>query len=83
MYTVKQEILQSVLRKNFNSFVGNSCETIENLSNENIDKKLISKLIKDSVKKYAYNSMRNIEEQISAFSEGVNINVNLEKPISK
>jgi len=82
MYTIDNKLLQSILRKKFNSLVGNSCETIENLLKEDIDKTVSQRLIKEAVKKYAYNSMREIEEQISAFSKGVNINIKLNKPVS-
>ena len=83
MYTIEEKVLQSILRKKFNSLVGNSCETIENFFKEDLDKTVAEKLIKESIKKYAYNSMREIDEQISAFSKGVNININLNKPVSE
>lgn len=83
MYTIDEKIVQSILRKKFNSFVGTSCETIENLFKEDISKTVSERLIKDTVKKNAYNAMREIEEQILAFSKGVNINVQLNRPLSK
>lgn len=82
MYTIEEKVLQSILRKKFSSLVGNSCETIENFFKEDLDKAVAEKLIKESIKKYAYNSMREIDEQISAFSKGVNINIKLNKPVS-
>jgi len=83
MYTVDKNIIKSILRKKFNSFVGTSCETIESLFKEDLNNSLKEKLIKQSIKKYAYNTMRDIEDQISTFSEGVNINVQFNKPISE
>ena len=83
MYTIDEKVLQSILRKKFNSFVGTSCETIENFFKEDLDKSVAEKLIKEMIKKYAYNSMREIDAQISAFSQGVNININLKKPVSE
>lgn len=83
MFTVDKKIFQNILRKKFNTFVGTSCETIESLMKEDLDKTVSEKLIKDAVKKYAYNSMREIEEQVSLFSKGVTININFNKPDSK
>lgn len=83
MYTLDNKVLQSILRKKFNSLVGNSCETIENFFKEDLDKTVSERLIKEALKKYAYNTMREIEDQISAFSHGVNININLKRPVSK
>lgn len=83
MYTIDAKILKSILRKKFNSFVGTSCESIESLFKEDLEKSVFERLIKDSLKKNAYNTMREIDEQVSAFSQGVQINVNLKKPVSK
>lgn len=83
MYTVDKKIFNGVLRKKFNAFVRNSCETIESLMKEDLDKTISEKLIKEAIKKYAYNSMRDIEEQIDAFSKGIKINVKLKRPTSK
>ena len=41
------------------------------------------RLIKDSIKKFSYNAMRDIETQIALFSEGVTINVQFNRPDSK
>jgi hypothetical protein len=83
MYSIDEKIFNSILKKKFSSFVGNSCETIETLFKENLDKNISEKFIKDAVKKNAYNTMREISEQISAFSEGVNISIQFKKPVSK
>lgn len=83
MYSIEEKVLNKILRKKFISMVGNSLETIELLFKEDIDKTVSLTLIKEAIKKYAYNSMREIEEQISAFSQGVTININLKKPESQ
>ena len=61
-------------------FHENFDEIIVVVAEESVEK--TEKLIKESIKKYAYNSMREIDEQISAFSKGVNINIKLNKPVS-
>jgi len=83
MFTIDEKIFNTILKKKFNSFVGNVCEITESIFREDINRKVSEKLIKDAVKKHAFNSMRDIEDQISAFSKGVNININFKKPISK
>jgi len=82
MYSITENTLKSILQRRFGSFVGILCERIENLEKENISKDVLVRLIKQEVKKDAYNTMRNIEEQISSFTDGVKINVNLQKPTS-
>jgi hypothetical protein len=83
MYTLDEKIIQSILRKKFNSFIGTSCETIENLFKEELSKTVSERLIKELLKKNAYNAMREIEEQILAFSKGVNINIQFKRPVSE
>lgn len=84
MYTIKKSVLNQVLKRKFHSLVGNLCERIENFSLKNgisIDDEKVRDLIFD-MKKDCYNSMRDIEEQIDAFSNGVNISVKFERPDS-
>jgi len=83
MFTIDEKLFESILKKKFNSFVGNVCEITEDIFKEDMNKKTSEKLIKKSVKKYAFNSMRDILDQISAFSKGVNININFKRPVSK
>jgi hypothetical protein len=83
MYSIDEKLFQGILKKKFSSFVGTSCETIENLFQEDISKTVSEKLIKDAVKKHAYNAMREIESEIDAFNKGFNININFKKPVSK
>ena len=82
MYRINNKVLEKILKRKFNTLVGTSCETIENLFKEDLEKSVIERLIKDALKKYMYNAMREIQEQISTFSEGTNININFQKPIS-
>jgi len=83
MFTIDEKLFESILKKKFNSFVGNVCEITEDVFKEDINKRTSEKLIKNAVKKHAFNSMRDIQDQISAFSKGVNININFKRPISK
>lgn len=82
MYSITKNTLGSVLKRRFGSLVGTLCERIEFLEKENLSNEVLVRLIKNEIKKDAYNTMRTIEDQISAFSEGVKINVKLQKPTS-
>lgn len=83
MYTIDEKLLKSIMLKKFNTLVGNTCEVVENRFKDTLDKSLSEKLIKEAIRKYAFDSMREIQEQISAFSKGVNININFKKPESQ
>ncbi len=83
MYTIDDKVLNKILKRKFSSLVGNSCEIIEKILNENIEKSVSERLIKDSIKKFSYNAMRDIETQIALFSEGVTINVKFNRPVSE
>ncbi|HUU88101.1 MAG TPA: hypothetical protein VMX17_10160 [Candidatus Glassbacteria bacterium] len=84
MYTISEKVLNEILKKKASSLVGRSCKRIE-VIRDNPDLGINTKcnLIKDLIKENIYESMRDIEETILAFSEGANINVNFEKPVSK
>jgi hypothetical protein len=84
MYTIDEKILKDILQRKFSALVGRSCKRIE-LIRDRVDIHPNTKfnLIRDEIKNLNYETMRDIEEVIAAFSEGVNITVNLEKPISK
>lgn len=82
MYTVSKNTISSILKRKFGSLVGTLCERIESLEKENIPKDVLMRLVKNELKKDAYNTMREIEEQISRFSEGVKINISIQKPTS-
>jgi len=83
MYNVDEKVFKKVLLEAFKSAVGNSCETIEHILKEDINKAVSCKLIKDALKKYAYNAMRSIDEQISSFDKGTKISVKFQRPISE
>ena len=83
MYNIDEKVFKSILKKRFDSFIGTSCETIEKILKEDVNKDVSARLIKDALKKYAYNSMRSIDEQVSAFDKGTKITVKFQKPISK
>ena len=83
MYSINEKLFESILKKKFNSFVGNVCEITESIFRENLNKKSSETLIKNAIKKHAFNSMRDIQDQVSAFSKGINININFNKPNSK
>jgi hypothetical protein len=72
MYNVSEEVINSILNKKFNAMVGNLCEKLEE----------VVKLMKFELKKDAYNTMREIKDQVNCFSKGTKISVNLIKPTS-
>lgn len=80
MYRINDNTLKSILKRKFSSLVGCSMEEIDNFQKVyDIDAKEII-LFKKLFKKLNYEAMRDIEAQISAFSNGVNIGVSLSKP---
>ena len=83
LFTIDDKLFESILKKKFNTCVGNTCEITEDVFKEDINKKASEELIKKAIRKYAFDSMRDIQGQISAFSKGVNINIKFEKPSSK
>ena len=79
MYNITENTLNSILSKKFGTLVGTLCERIEEFENA-IDKKdVLVHLIKKSLKKDAYNTMREIKEQIKRFSDGTKIEITLLK----
>lgn len=82
MYSISENTLRSILKKKFGSLVGTLCERIEILEKEKVSMDSFVRLVKSDLKKDAYNTMREIEEQIDAFTKGTQINVKLEKPTS-
>lgn len=84
MYLVSEKVLNEILRKKFSSLVGRSCKRIEVIRDNNeVPNFTKFNLIRDLIKELNYETMREIEETVAAFSEGATINVNFEKPISK
>ena len=78
MFSIEKDLLHKILDKKFRSIVGNLCERVEK---EKLDKKVTKSIIFE-IKKESWESMREIEDQISAFSKGVDISVTLRKPSS-
>ena len=85
MYNIENKVLAKILKKRFKSLVGVSCERFEKfLKDKNVT--ISSEEVEDylfNFKKDAYNTMRNIDDQIFAFSQGTKINIKLDKPVSK
>ena len=83
MYSISRSVLRSILKKKFSSLVGRSCKRIEVIRDtKDISADVKFTLIRDLIKELNYETMREIEETVSSFSDGVNINVKLERPIS-
>jgi len=76
---MNEKVFNKILRKKFNGFVGTFCERVEY---KTLDSKIANEL-KFDLKKDAYNAMREIESQVSLYSEGVTININLNRPDSE
>ena len=83
MFTIDEIIFNKILKKKFSSLVGTSCESIEDIFKDKFDNVKTEFKIKKTLKKSVYDTMREIEEQISAFNKGVNINIKFNKPISE
>jgi len=80
MFQINENTVKSILQRKFSSLVGCSMEEIDNFQKEyNLDVKEIQ-LFKKLMKKLNYEAMRDIEAQISSFSNGVKIGVSLIKP---
>jgi len=83
MYQIDENTVKSILKRKFSSLVGCSLEEIDNFKAKySLDAKEID-LFKKLVKKLNYEAMRDIEAQISSFSQGVQIGVSLIKPTRK
>ena len=81
MYTISEEVLRSILKKKFASLVGKSCKRIEVIRDTpNIDFKTKLDLCRSLVKELNYETMREIEETISAFSDGLHVQVDFKSP---
>jgi hypothetical protein len=81
MYTISKSVLKNILQKKFSSLVGKSCKRIEvirDMKDTPVTAKL--DLIRLLIKELNYETMRDLEETISAFSEGTKIQVNFNKP---
>jgi len=83
MFQIDEKVFETLLNKEFNDFIGILCERIENHEKRNLSSSQLIKQIKFDLKKDSYTAMRAIKSQISAFSQGVKITVELIKPTSK
>lgn len=80
MYTIKKSIVKQILNRKFNSVVGVSLEQLENLSIKYNVSKQDYNSAKEIIKKITYEAMREVENQIDAFSQGVSIGVDFIRP---
>lgn len=77
MYTINNKIVDKILQRKFNSLVGEMCERLERLNTLNISNKELTDQIKFEFKKNSWNTMREIQDQLSSFSEGTIVSVDL------
>lgn len=83
MYQIAERPLKTILQRKFSSLVGVVCENIDKFQKKyKLDEKECH-YTKELLKKLHYEAMREVENQIRAFSEGVTIGVTLIKPTSK
>lgn len=84
MQNVSENVIQMILKRHFNSLVGKSCKRFEILRDtKELSPETSFNLSRDLVKELAYETMRDILTDISAYAQGVSIDVKLNKPISK
>jgi hypothetical protein len=88
MYSIDEKIFHDILKKKSIALVGKSCKRIEvirdNLDNQpNLSFYTKCNIFRDLIKELIYESMRDVEDTVSAFSNGTTINVKFERPISK
>lgn len=80
MYQIEDNTLRSILKRKYESLVGNCLEEIDYFQkNYNLNVAEINQF-KRFIKKMHYDAMREIESQISSFSNGVKIGVSLTQP---
>jgi len=79
MYTINKNIVDKILRRKFIALVGGLCERLENLDKLKLDNENLIDSIKFEIKKNSYDTMREIKEQISSFSEGTTVSVDFRK----
>lgn len=77
MYTIDEKILSVILKRKFNALIGSVCERLERTSELNLSSKDLIDQMKFEFKKSSYSTMREIEEQVSSFSDGTKIMVEL------
>ena len=80
MYQIDDNTLRSILKRKFSALVGVSLEEIDNFQKEyGLNEREINHF-KRLIKKLNYEAMREIENQVSSFSNGIKIGVSLIKP---
>lgn len=81
MYNIDEKKVRSILQKKFNALVGKSCKRIEVIRDtKDIDFLTKLNLIRNLIRELNYETMRDIEESISSFSDGTKIQVSLTQP---
>ena len=81
MYTIDENIIKSILKKQFSALVGKTCKRLEVIRDtDNIDFYVKLNLIRDLIRELDYETMREIENMISSFSDGTKIKVSFTQP---
>ena len=81
MYTIDENIIKSILKKQFSALVGKTCKRLEVIRDtDNIDFYVKLNLIRDLIRELDYETMREIENMISSFSDGTKIQVSFTQP---
>jgi len=81
MYNIDEKTVRSILKSKFSALVGKSCKRMEVIRDtKNIDEVTKLNLIRNLVRELDYETMRDIESCIDAFSKGTKIQVSLNTP---
>ena len=81
MYVMDEQKLNVILKRSFSALVGKSCKRIEVIRDtKDMDFLIKLNLIRDLIRELDYETMREIKENVSLFSEGTKIQVVLTKP---
>ena len=81
MLKVRENVFKNILKRKFNSLVGKSCKRLEILAEKkNIPEEEKILLIRDLIKELNYETMRDIEESILSFNNGVQLEVDYTQP---
>jgi hypothetical protein len=76
MFTLAKETFSAILKKKFSSLVGMSCKRIEVIrDNKDIPETVKLNLVRDLIKELDYEAMREITDQVEAFSNGINYKI--------
>lgn len=80
MYSIDKEILRRILKRKFSSLVGVYLEQLEKLAEKYSISSQDYRSEKEIIQKITYEAMREVENQIDAFSQGVSIGVDFIRP---